>query len=513
LPKLFKIGWKEGITIKAVAYCRVSTKKEEQLDSLESQQIFFQEYAKRNNYELIRIYADEGKSGTKIKNRTQLLRLLSDASEREFDLVLIKDVSRLARNTVDFLTSIRKLKNLGAKVIFVNYDQTSSDSSEFMLTMLSAIAQEESANTSKRVKFGKKINAQNGKIPNLIFGYDKVIGDLFHLYINEKEAETVRRIFHMYVNLKYGTNRIAKILNQEGIKTKRNCTWSQNAVARILSNPIYIGNVINGKEEVADFLTGERREVGQEKWMITYKPELKIVDETLFNQARGLLEKRKNSFSYKKEREIDTYIFSKLIHCGDCQSTFRRTVRTYKNTYITWVCARRNSNGIDSCPNATSVSEEEILNAILDYIQVVISKKPELSKIFFHELLKQYKRKDNKEQFRKELTQKMMKLKGSKEKYIKMYENDIISLDELKQVAQDVHNEISVVEDELKRLKDNVVSCDDIELGLCDAFNNINLLLTPEFLTNHFMKRVIDDIIIDNNKKADIYIKKFSDNF
>ena len=136
--------------MKAVAYCRVSTNKEEQLDSLESQQTFFAEYAKRNGLELIRIYADEGKSGTKMKNRTELLRLLSDAGKDLFETVLIKDVSRLARNTLDFLTSIRGLKSLGIKVIFVNYDQTSSDSSEFMLTMLSAIAQEESANTSRR---------------------------------------------------------------------------------------------------------------------------------------------------------------------------------------------------------------------------------------------------------------------------------------------------------------------------------------------------------------------------
>ena len=142
--------------MKVVAYCRVSTNKEEQLDSLESQQKFFGEYSKRNGYSLIKIYADEGKSGTKMKNRTELLKMLSDANKGLFDVVLIKDVSRLARNTLDFLTSIRKLKALGIKVIFVNYDQTSSDSSEFMLTMLSAIAQEESANISKRVKFGKK---------------------------------------------------------------------------------------------------------------------------------------------------------------------------------------------------------------------------------------------------------------------------------------------------------------------------------------------------------------------
>ena len=238
-----------GVNVmKVVAYCRVSTNKEEQLDSLESQQKFFGEYSKRNGYSLIKIYADEGKSGTKMKNRTELLKMLSDANKGLFDVVLIKDVSRLARNTLDFLTSIRKLKALGIKVIFVNYDQTSSDSSEFMLTMLSAIAQEESANISKRVKFGKKINAEKGRVPNLIYGYDKIPGDYFNLSINETESAVVKQIFDMYTEKNMGENRIALELNRRGLKTKRNCKWSQNAVARILSNEIYIGKIVNGKD-------------------------------------------------------------------------------------------------------------------------------------------------------------------------------------------------------------------------------------------------------------------------
>ena len=106
----------------AVAYCRVSTNKDEQLDSLEAQQEFFQLYAQNHGYQLVEIYADEGKSGTRMRNRTELLRLLADAQERRFDTVLIKDVSRLARNTVDFLTSIRRLKALDIAVIFINYD-------------------------------------------------------------------------------------------------------------------------------------------------------------------------------------------------------------------------------------------------------------------------------------------------------------------------------------------------------------------------------------------------------
>ena len=299
--------------MRTVAYCRVSTNKEEQLDSLERQRIFFLEYAKKHNYDLINIYADEGKSGTTMKKRLQLQQLLMDGKRNEFELVLIKDVSRLARNTVDFLTSIRKLKSYGIRVVFVNYDQTSSDSSEFMLTMLSAIAQEESANISKRIKFGKKVNAEKGRVPNICYGYDKIDGKYYELEINKKEAEVVRKIFEMYTQELIGTNRIAKVLNQKGIKTKRNCQWTQTGVRRILSNEIFIGKVVNQKEEVVDFLTGKRNKIAEDKWIVVNNPELQIVSEDIFKKANDMLVQRKIKYNKTSSRTSDKHIFSKLI--------------------------------------------------------------------------------------------------------------------------------------------------------------------------------------------------------
>ena len=137
------------------AYCRVSTDKADQLNSLEAQKSFFQEYAGRAGHHLVRLYADEGISGTKIKKRKEFQRMMADAQRGLFDMVAVKDVSRFARNTVDLLESVRKLKALGIEVQFLTANMTSMGNSEFVLTMLAAIAQEESANMSKRVKFGK----------------------------------------------------------------------------------------------------------------------------------------------------------------------------------------------------------------------------------------------------------------------------------------------------------------------------------------------------------------------
>ena len=223
------------------AYCRVSTDKADQFNSLEAQKEFFSEYTKRTGDTLVRLYADEGISGTKIKNRKEFLRMMSDAEHGLFDMVVVKDISRFARNTVDLLQNVRKLKSLGIETQFLTANMTSMGNSEFVLTIFGALAQEESANTSKRVKFGKKMNAEKGRVPNIVYGYDKTIGDYFNLAINKEESKVVQQIYKWYTEEGYGAAKIANMLNEKGYKTKRNCKWSQNATCRILTNEIYKG--------------------------------------------------------------------------------------------------------------------------------------------------------------------------------------------------------------------------------------------------------------------------------
>ena len=169
-----------------VAYCRVSTDKRDQLNSLETQKTFFEKYAQKMNYNLLHIYSDPGRSGTKIHKREDFQKMLTDAKTGDFSLILVKDVSRFARNTVDALEVVRDLKAIGVKVQFISSQMDSLGDSEFLLAVMSAIAQEESYNISKRIKFSKKFNAQKGRVPNLVYGYDKIEEDYFHMNINEK---------------------------------------------------------------------------------------------------------------------------------------------------------------------------------------------------------------------------------------------------------------------------------------------------------------------------------------
>ena len=494
----------------AVAYCRVSTYKDEQLDSLEAQQKFFAQYAEKNGYTLTNIYADEGKSGTRLKNRTQLIKLLSDAELGIFEFVLIKDVSRLARNTVDFLTSIRKLKSLGITVVFVNYDHSSSETSEFMLTMLSAIAQEESANTSKRVKFGKRLNAQNGKVPNLVFGYDKIEGELFNLNLNAVQSGVVKDIFHMYANEKMGAGKIAAELNHRGIKTKREKLWTQTAVSRILSNKIYIGKVINAKEEVADFLSGQRRSNPREEWLVCEREELRIIPDELFEQTEILMNQRAKKFACG-QRESNRHIFSKLIKCEICEASFRRQVRKYKNSNSKWVCGGRNQKGVDFCSNKTAIGESMLIQNIQYFLADIIVNTPGVLQVACAEFSKAYAQTLEDTGSKKELESGLAKLLKSREKYIDMYEADIISLIDLKEKTKNINENIE------KHTKSLNIASADIDKGkylesiVQQIFKTRETVLAEGLINEHIISRTIDCMESSAEKTVDIYIKYVKD--
>jgi DNA invertase Pin-like site-specific DNA recombinase len=301
---------------------------------------------------------------------------MRDAKQGLFDMVVVKDISRFARNTVDLLNSTRRLKALNIETLFLTANMTVLGNSEFVLTIFGALAQEESANTSKRVKFGKQRNAEKGRVPNFVYGYDKTKGDYFNLTINEAEAAVIRRIFDMYVKEGHGAAKISIILNEEGIKTKRNADWSQVAVARVLKNELYMGKIINGKEEIADFLTGVRRERGKTEWMVVERPDLRIIDPGLFGQAQDTLAGRLSAFNINRERHSNKHLFSTVIKCADCGYSFRRMVYTYKNTYTRWVCSGRNIKGANSCKNKTAVNENDLIESLHEYFVEILSHKP-----------------------------------------------------------------------------------------------------------------------------------------
>ena len=275
-----------GVCMVVAANCRVSTGSEEQLNSLKNQSDFFKSYAQKNNYKLYKIFADRGISGKSYKNRPEFLNMLECAKNKKFEMLLVKDISRFARNTVDFLNGIRILKSYGIEVRFLSANQTVLGESEFVLTMFAALAQEESYNLSKRIIFGKKLAAKQGRTPCCIYGYH--YDGKYNLVVNDKESKIVKQIFDMYRD-GYGLRKIANYLNDSNILTKRGHTWQFKTVRRMLENRIYIGDIINNKTQTTDFLTGTRENISELEWVVHHNEKLRIISDEEFNSVQKIL--------------------------------------------------------------------------------------------------------------------------------------------------------------------------------------------------------------------------------
>lgn len=489
------------------AYCRVSTDKRDQLNSLESQREFFKQYIEHTDGELYKLYADEGISGTSLRRRIEFQRMMVDAEMGKFDKLVVKDVSRFARNTVDLLQNIRKLKSLGIETLFITANmKTVAGDSEFILTMFGALAQEESANMSKRVKFGKRINAEKGRVPNICYGYDKIPDDMFNLKINEVEAEIVKEIFRLYTDEGFGGTKIAQILNAKGLKTKRGCAWSGEAVRRLLEHDIYTGKIIHGKQEVSDFLTGTRKDMPEDNWVITVREDLRIVSDELFQKAK--VKKQKNSEAIPAKFKGSTkHPFSSLIKCKDCGWSFKRIYKKYTNEYIRWVCSQRNLKGLDSCPNAIKIDEGELIRVLQSYFNYLLANKKGIMEKAIADFESIYKSKSENLALEQSLFERLSKLKKARQKYMDMYTDEIITREELNEKTAEFKEEISDIEVKLRFLSYSVDSYEHFRTILRNTFKEIEDITDVSQMTNGQLKRIIEKIEVDHDGNVEIFLK------
>ena len=339
---------------RAAAYCRVSTTTHEQLASLGEQESFFRDYAREHGFILHRIYADGGVSGTRLRDRHSFAEMMKSAKKGEFDLLLVKDISRMARNVLDFLQTVRELKRLGIDCRFLTAN-CSSGEGELFLTILAAVAQEESANLSKRVKFTKDHHARMGRVPNRVYGYDRADGDIFRLTINEREADVVRRIYR-YASEGWGSRRIARLLCAEGVLTKSGHLFGESSVRQILKNPLYCGILRTHQTEVVDYLTSERRRIPFGEQYTFYRPDWAIVSRDVWQAVQKVHAKPKRRALIAGEH---------LLVCGVCGSTFR--TRTQKNG-IVYTCGKRDREGAKACSNRTRINGDRLAGSLFAWL-------------------------------------------------------------------------------------------------------------------------------------------------
>ena len=364
------------------AYCRVSTDSEEQQTSYTSQIEHYTTKIKSNpDWEFAGIYADEGITGTQVKNRTEFQRMIDDALAGKIDMIIAKSISRFARNTLDTLKYVRLLREHNVDVYFEKENiHTLELDSEMFLTLYSAFAQAESESTSMNVKMGLKAKMKRGEAVGSYGCYALHWDKIKKKYvINEEEKAVVQRIFNMYIS-GIGTGRIAKILTKEKVKTSTGKDyWQQNTVCRILNNEKYIGNILSQQYYVEDPLTHKNvRNYGEKEMYRTVNHHEAIIDMNTWNKAQEIYQKRSKTSKPDGHTHCDKYsiryAFSSKIYCAFCGFNYVRRSCKRKNgngKLIYWACSNRVNSG-SVCPSR-SIRDDYLKELFVEVYNRLIS--------------------------------------------------------------------------------------------------------------------------------------------
>lgn len=369
--------------IKVASYCRVSTDKDDQANSFESQQRYFKEYIDRQpDWELYEIYADEGITGTSTKKRVRFNQMINDAHMGKFNIIITKEVSRFSRNILDTISYTRELKTLGVYVIFMNDGITTSDpDAELRLSIMGSLAQEESRKTSARVKWGQARRMEQGVVfGRSMLGYDVKDGKMT---INPEGAEIVRLIFHKYGNEKKGTSVIARELREAGYKTYTgNSKWNNTHIIKILKNEKYVGDLVQKKTITPDYLTHAKKyNHGEEEFVCIENHHEPIIDRELWNLVQEELARRNLQADYGKGHS-NRYVFSGKIKCGECGASFvsRQRKRKDGSTYKRWGCFTAANEGrvhtdlqgnVVGCDIGKQIRDELVMNMLQQSLRTI----------------------------------------------------------------------------------------------------------------------------------------------
>lgn len=353
-----------NINLKVTFYSRVSTEHQEQKNSLKNQTDFFIKMITENrNWTYIDGYIDEGISGTSDLKRINFMKMIEDAKNNKFDLIITKEISRFSRNTLDSIKYSRELLSYGVAILFINDNiNTILPDSELRLTIMASLAQDEIRRLSERVKFGMKESIRKGNIlgNDMTYGYKK---DLVtkKLEIIKAEAKIVKRIFNLYIISKKSLNEIAKILNAEKIKTRQNNRWTATTLSRMIRNIKYKGYYCGRKTEIIDYMTKKVKYLPKNEWVV-YKDIKKIppiIEETIWDKANRRLEKNK----VNKKINDTKHKYSQKLICKKDNHIFHRRNQHISTKDFTWLCSLYLKKGKVIC-NSPNIRENE-LNEIM----------------------------------------------------------------------------------------------------------------------------------------------------
>lgn len=482
--------------LKVATFSRTSTDYLSQSKSIHNQEEIFKSWIEKNNCELYKNYIDEGISGTKGKYRTAWKELLEDGKNKKYDILLSKSYSRFGRNMVETLGAIKELREKGIRIIFLE-DNLDSKEDITKFGLFSWIAEQESQNTSKRIKTVFNHFKETGKIYNCIapLGYDYSITQK-NFVINEIEAETVKRIFKLYLQGN-GTNKIANILTAEGMRGKNGGTIRGNTIKNIILNEVYTGTLVQGKTETIDVTISKTHQNAPETWIKHYNNHEPIIDLETFIEANNLYKinsdkAKKFRYSIKGiERASNASLFSNLLICKNCGSSM--TIRRKKDKKLYYNCTAYERNGVAIGHSSNRIYEDFLIEHIKYEINSIIERDFDIININTNNDIKN-SLEDELKGINKAIDEQMKKTNNLME----LYNAGAITINQFKLQNESISKLLDthiknkeVIEDKIKSLPVKQSSFKkDIEYIIG---------LPIEQWSNQMLKNIIDKIYIDVN--------------
>ena len=360
------------ISLRVTFYARVSSEKDEQLNSLDNQISYYRNFIKKNaNWEFVEGYIDEGLSGISTKKRENFHNMVNDAKAGLFDLVITKEITRFARNTLDSIRYTRDLLSYGVGVFFQNDNiNTLDEDSELRLTIMSGIAQDELRKLSSRIKFGH----QEAIKKNVVLGNSRIFGyrkDNKRLVIDEKEAEMIRELFTLYATDSYSMKQIEEIFWNKGYRNNNGKRICHSTMSNTISNPKYKGYYVGNKVKIVDMFTKKQKFLPPDEWVM-FKDETgeivpAIVSEELWEQANAVLKRRSRDVKNRQNKCNHPNLLTGKMYCTHCGKLYyRKDSKDRKGNVLSrWICSGKINNGADSCPSFT-IYEEEIKEVLYE---------------------------------------------------------------------------------------------------------------------------------------------------
>ena len=508
------------IPLRVTYYARVSSESDEQLNSLDNQIAYYEDLIRRNRvWTYVPGYVDEGLSGISTKKRKHFNEMIADAKEGAFDLIITKEISRFARNTLDSLQYTRELLGWGVGVFFQNDNiNTLDEDAELRLTIMSSIAQDELRKLSSRVKFGHQQAIKSNVVlgNSRIFGYKK---EDKRLVIDESQAPMVRDLFRLYATGEYSMKQLETLFYEQGYRNYNGNKIAHTTMSGIISNPKYKGYYVGNKVRIVDMFTKKQKFLPPEEWVM-FKDETgeivpAIVSEEIWDKANEVLARRSEDVKNRQGVCNHANLLTGKLYCAHCGTAYYRRESKSKDGKVNskWVCSNKINNGADACPSFPIYEDEvkPILFEVFSETRVDV----EALLASYEEMFKSMEADDETAGQIEEQKRIIALADQKKNKLLELVTTGAITTANFKSMTAACDREAEDAQKTLTELEEQLFTKEEYRKHIGEVKARLDAAVrdaSTGMITNEFVAQYIDKIIVtsEGNDTAKLEIKIFT---